>query len=323
MRICISSGHGRHIRGARGEPVPPNLDEVNEARRVVEHVADYLSNIGVEVLTFHDDISHTQSENLDRIVDWHNSQGEHDYDVSIHFNAYAQTDKPMGTEVLWLSESLLAAELSEAIAAAGGFIDRGAKYRDDLKFLNATHEKSVLIETCFCDSVTDSGLYNQNFDAICDAIAAVLGGGEMEVDPDIENYLFRAKGRCSYFGGPDDDGVTSDEGLAFLDNADDAPHLFLPEQPSGTQGLARRLNPNVFYVACRWDYDLTHKDLLADGMYQAVVRAGSKEFLAWPADWGPHENTGRIADLSPALMAALGVRTDDVVEVFYPARTTG
>jgi hypothetical protein len=115
--------------------------------------------------------------------------------------------------------------------------------------------------------------------------------------------------------------VSSDEGLAFIYNSYDAPHLFLPEQPADTAGLARRLNPGVFYVACRWDYDITSKDMLAHAMYQAVVRAGSKEFLAWPADWGPHENTGRIADLSPALMTALGVRTDDVVEVLYPAKT--
>ena len=28
-----------------------------------------------------------------------------------------------------------------------------------------------------------------------------------------------------------------------------APHLFLPYQPAGTTGLARRLNPNVHYIA--------------------------------------------------------------------------
>jgi hypothetical protein len=39
---------------------------------------------------------------------------------------------------------------------------------------------------------------------------------------------------------------------------------------------------------------------------------------AFPADWGPHESTGRIADLSPALMDALGIETDDEVTVIYP-----
>ena len=41
--------------------------------------------------------------------------------------------------------------------------------------------------------------------------------------------------------------------------------------------------------------------------------------LAHPADWGPHEQeTGRAADLSPALMESLGIGTDDIVEVIYP-----
>jgi hypothetical protein len=41
---------------------------------------------------------------------------------------------------------------------------------------------------------------------------------------------------------------------------------------------------------------------------------------AFPADWGPHEKTGRIADLSPKLMDDLGVTTDDEIEVIFPYR---
>ena len=40
--------------------------------------------------------------------------------------------------------------------------------------------------------------------------------------------------------------------------------------------------------------------------------------LAFPADWGPNEKTGRIADLSPGLMDALNIDTDDEVEVIFP-----
>ena len=39
---------------------------------------------------------------------------------------------------------------------------------------------------------------------------------------------------------------------------------------------------------------------------------------AYPADWGPNEKTGRIADISPGLMEALGIETDDEVEVTFP-----
>ncbi|MBO0715985.1 MAG: hypothetical protein J2P55_01445 [Rhizobiales bacterium] len=127
-------------------------------------------------------------------------------------------------------------------------------------------------------------------------------------------------GRCSWFGGPADTGVAPDEGLAFLYDVDDAPYLFLDEQPEGTTGLARRLNPDVFYVACRWDYDVTPKDMLAEDVQAWVVskKTGMRR-LAWPADWGPHEDTGRAADISPGLMAALHLSTDDEVEVIYPA----
>jgi hypothetical protein len=131
--------------------------------------------------------------------------------------------------------------------------------------------------------------------------------------------LFSTSGRCSSFGGPNDTGVSPCEGLAFLFDTHDAPHLFLPMQPRGTTGLARRLNPRIFYVACRWDYDVTPKDMLAEPMVQALVRANGREYAAWPADWGPHEDTGRVVDLSPALMDALGLETDDIVEVSYPA----
>ena len=44
--------------------------------------------------------------------------------------------------------------------------------------------------------------------------------------------------------------------------------------------------------------------------------------MALPADWGPNEKTGRVADLSPGLMEALGIDTDDEVEVSSRMRTT-
>jgi hypothetical protein len=75
-------------------------------------------------------------------------------------------------------------------------------------------------------------------------------------------------------------------------------------------------------VACRWNYDQTPKEMLADQNVMALVKAKKtgRFSLAHPADWGPHEEeTGRAADLSPGLMAALGIETDDEVEVVYPA----
>ena len=127
-------------------------------------------------------------------------------------------------------------------------------------------------------------------------------------------------GKCSWFGGPEDMGVSPSEGLAFIYEYDDAPQLFLPYQPAGTTGLARRLDPDVFYVACRWDYDITPKEMLRESGQLALIRNMTNNMLclAWPADWGPHEDTDRAADISPGLMEALGMETDDQIEVSYP-----
>jgi N-acetylmuramoyl-L-alanine amidase len=315
-RVVLSSGHGLYVRGASGI-----LDEVDEARQVVEQLADDLKYRGVDVVVFHDDVSKSQSENLNRIVDFHNSQAR-DLDISVHFNAYEQVSKPMGCEVLYLTQPELAKQVSAAIAEVG-FIDRGAKKRTDLFFLNETAMPSILLEVCFVDSEADAELYMKQFSAIVENIANVLGGddeGDIAPLPEPE-ALFYAIGTCSHFGGPDDTGVSPDEGLAFIYDVDDAAQLFLPFQPEGTTGLARRLNPYVNYVACRWDYDVTPKPSLLEDVALVRNTTTGVALKAFPADWGPHEaKTGRVADLSPGLMDSLGVTTDDEVEVIFPYR---
>ena len=389
MKIVISSGHGKYIRGASGSPVPPQLDEVDEARKVVEAVAALLRDSGVDVVTFHDDTSHDQSTNLSTIVAAHNRETR-DLDVSVHFNAY--DGSAHGCEVLYVTQDDLSAEVSDAISEAGGFTDRGPKYRSDLYFLNNTEEPAILIETCFCDNTSDSNLYREHFDAICEAIAETISGQEIADRPPrperpplteenrvdivgavlgdvtvvingvvVAGHPWRTcanvvaltitatgdvlvtingedfhngsqppppeplgtwRGKTSWFGGPDDTGVAPSEGLAFLYDVSDAPALFLPEQPPGTTGLARRLDPDKHYVAVRWDYDVTPKEMLASATLASVraIKTG-RTFFARPADWGPHEDTGRVADLSPALLDALGIETDDEVEVIYPAQS--
>jgi N-acetylmuramoyl-L-alanine amidase len=308
-RIVISSGHGKYVRGASGI-----LDEVNEARRVVDQVADLMSHRGVDVVVFHDNSSTTQSENLNTIVAAHNAEAR-DLDVSIHFNAYVETDKPMGVEVLYVTQSGLAGEISSAIASCG-FVNRGPKKRTDLFFLNNTEMPAILIEVCFVDSEADAAIYNARFEAICEAIVDELGGAEIVEPPDTS-----LTGKVSQFGGPEDEGVSDDEGLAFISDVMDAPHLFLPEDTPGTEGmgLARRLNPFVHYIACRWNYDKISKPELLETVVSVRALKTGMMLTAFPADWGPHESTGRIADISPGLMADLGITTDDEVEVTFPA----
>src|SRR5215831_19271907 len=164
MKLVISSGHGLHVRGAVGI-----IDEVDEARKVVEETAKWLRYYGHKVITFHDDDSVTQGENLDAIVDFHNSQ-DRDLDVSVHFNAYVETTEPMGTECLYLSQPELAGRIAQTISKAGDFINRGPKKRTDLAFLNGTDKPAVLIEVCFVDSDPDVTSYLANFREICRAL---------------------------------------------------------------------------------------------------------------------------------------------------------
>ena len=170
--IVISSGHGLLVRGAAGI-----LDEVDEARKVTEMLAKALCARGVEVVTFHDDISESQSENLNRITDFHNDQ-DRELDISVHFNAYEQIEGPRGTEVLYCTQADLAGALSAAISEGGDLINRGGKYRSDLHFLNATDQPSVLLEICFVDSEADADTYRNNFEGIIEALAIELSGIE-------------------------------------------------------------------------------------------------------------------------------------------------
>ena len=128
------------------------------------------------------------------------------------------------------------------------------------------------------------------------------------------------RGRVSWFGGPEDyasGGVSENEGLAFIYEVSTAPRLFLG---GATEALARNLNSSVPFIACRWDYDVYPKSMLASMDHVALVLAPStgRAFRAWPADWGPHEDTGRVADISLGLMEYLGIETDDEVEVTFP-----
>lgn len=196
MQIAISSAHGLRIRGAAGY-----LDEVNESRRVVARLAQIWRSAGVIVQTFNDDTSTTQSQNLSTIVTWHNRQNR-DYDVSIHFNAFQSTPKPMGVEVLYVTQKKLATDLAAAIARAGELVNRGAKKRTDLYFLNNTAKPAVLVEICFVDSSADAELYKKNFEGICASVAETIAG-KIEAPPPDEPFT-QVDIKCSVFGGARD-----------------------------------------------------------------------------------------------------------------------
>lgn len=139
---------------------------------------------------------------------------------------------------------------------------------------------------------------------------------------------FFARGKCSWFGGPKDTSMTLTEGLALIQPNDIKAlafrDLFLPNADP-TKGLGRQLNPEAYYLACRWDYAQTPQGMLRQQVACVRNPVNGLWLLARPADWGPGDggtvdcnqtqDTGRAADLSPGILDALGLETDDLVEV--------
>ncbi len=121
-------------------------------------------------------------------------------------------------------------------------------------------------------------------------------------------------GKISTFGGPEDTGVLPSEGVAIWQpkqvGSPLATGLFLKVTPIGTTGLARRLDPDAFYIAMRWDYKKTPVAILQSSW--VLCRANGLFAWARPADWGPNARTGRVADLSPGLARYLNLQTDDI-----------
>jgi N-acetylmuramoyl-L-alanine amidase len=180
-RIVISSGHGLRVAGASNI-----INEVTEARRVVDRVAQLLTQNSVPVIKFHENNATNQTDNVNAIVRYHNSQAR-DIDVSVHFNAVEGTrDAGIGVEVLHYTGNngtkATAQLVAGAISKASGLILRSTAPRDKgalastLGFLRSTNKPAILIEVCFVNSRTDVRLYQDNFEAICAAIATEISG---------------------------------------------------------------------------------------------------------------------------------------------------
>ena len=296
-QIVISSGHGKYVRGASGY-----IDEVNEARKVVEQLATDLRNMNIGIITFHDDTSTTQSQNLETIVNFHNMQ-DRDLDVSVHFNAYQTTSKPMGCEVLYLTQGDLAAEVSQALSEAGGLSNRGAKKRSDLYFLNGTDEPSILIEVCFFDSSADSNLYRTHFHAICQAIADVA----RPTDPEAQvtnpaTIPWNQKDIiCTVFGGAADYNTSAYDSSKVLNDTD--LYIALPDRFNEDRPEVRLYNRETGYsaIAAIWDVGPWNTD---DPYWDKDTRPQAES----GTDMSGRQTNGAGIDVSPALAAVLGIQ---------------
>jgi len=106
---------------------------------------------------------------------------------------------------------------------------------------------------------------------------------------------WQASGRGSTFGGPNDPGDNGIGASGFPDK--DYPHsayVALPEAVCRAYG---------FPWYCR-----------------VTVEFQSRQIRGFLADFGPAGFTGRIVDMSPAIMQALGADTDDVFKIYVDPR---
>ena len=168
-QLNISSGHSINCKGASHF-----IDEVTEARKVVNRIKEICDKLGVECYTYHDS-SNNSRQNLKNIVEWHNKFLD-GLDISIHFNACSPTNADRGTEVWVYSQGNFEKQLIKDIADSGNLLNRGVKTSRGFYFLKNTAKKSILIELCFVDSQADVNKYKANFENICRAIVKSLTG---------------------------------------------------------------------------------------------------------------------------------------------------
>lgn len=152
----LSSGHALNVSGAVGY-----VSEVKQARAITDAIGRLSQGL---VDTYHDNTSKTQGQNLNNIVKWHNSTSTQLADYSMHLNAAYKTDKDMGVEVLYVNQKHKkhAEQLAASLSQATGLKHRGAKYRNNLRFLNSTRKPAFLIEAYFVDSSADVSKMDEN-----------------------------------------------------------------------------------------------------------------------------------------------------------------
>lgn len=122
-----------------------------------------------------------------------------DFFVSIHRNSFPTDNVVSGVESLVYDLSGIKLEMAENINAqleTIGFVNLGVKARPNLIVLRRTQMPAVLVEVGFINSNIDNNLFDQNFDAIAQAIANGIlqtlntNGSQ---NPDQTDYIFRVQ----------------------------------------------------------------------------------------------------------------------------------
>ena len=110
-----------------------------------------------------------------------------DFFISIHRNSFPTENTASGVESLVYDKTGIKYELAQEIdeqLETIGFIDLGVKARPNLVVLRRTKMPAVLVEVGFINSDVDNQLFDDNFQAIAQAIAeAILDVLNQEQNP--------------------------------------------------------------------------------------------------------------------------------------------
>ena len=178
MNVLIVPGHTSQ---GVGSGATGYINESEENRILSKIVVKYLEYAGYNVDYYE---VNEGSDYLAKQVAKANSK-DYDLVVQIHFNAFKLTENAMGTETYYLSDSgkVWAEKVNDKLSTV--FKSRGVKKGTGLYWLKNTRPISILIETCFVDSVQDSNTYKVNKEHIGKLIAEAINRKEIDMPKEI------------------------------------------------------------------------------------------------------------------------------------------
>lgn len=125
-------------------------------------------------------------------------------------------------------------------------------------------------------------------------------------------------GKVSWFGGPNDTGVSQNETGTLT--GERLRSLNNPLRP--TDAVLASNKASYYYIAMRWDYSPRGKAEWRNRRMVVVNPRTGARVVVRPVDWGPNVNTGRVMDLSPQVMDDLGLTTDETALVAFVSPST-
>ena len=195
VTIMLDAGHGGYDSGAS-----------YNGRREKDDVLALTMAVGQRLAAKGFDVLYTRTEDVyDSVLEKAaiaNNSGA-DYFVSLHRNASPNPNTYSGVETLVYDDSGIKADMARNVNAQlekVGFNNLGVNERKNLAVLRRTKMPAILVEAGFINTDADNTTFDNNFDAIAQAIA---DGIAMTVSPSNKMYyvqtgLFRVYANARY-----------------------------------------------------------------------------------------------------------------------------